>query len=161
MKKRKALKEKENKWKTLKKRFKSTEMRRPNANFERSKTLDERSSSLIRNYMTDEISVSDGSLKDESGSEIEEDRSPPNSGRRTFNVIWLFLIHFDTFWYIYYLWYWFAWLGNWGFCSNARTLTTTKFIYRRVPLSERVVVEAVHWRSTRMVRERGRTGTSI
>lgn len=87
MKKRKALKEKENKWKTLKKRFKSTEMRRPNANFERSKTLDERSSSLIRNYMTDEISVSDGSLKDESGSEIEEDRSPPNSGRRTFNVI--------------------------------------------------------------------------
>ena len=70
MKKRKALKEKENKWKTLKKRFKSTEIRRPHANFERSKTLDERSSSVVRSYMTK--ASSDDSLKDESEVESEE-----------------------------------------------------------------------------------------
>lgn len=97
MKKRKALKEKENKWKTLKKRFRSTEIRRPNANFTRSRTLDERSNSLVGSYMTDTISVSDGSLRDESEGEIEEEQSPPDSGNKTANLLSSEMICFTNF----------------------------------------------------------------
>ena len=89
-KKRKELQEKENKWKTLKKRFKSTEMRRSHvsferSHFERSKTLDERrSSSVARNYLVSKTISDDDSPKDESDVETEEDGNQSDSGKTFF-----------------------------------------------------------------------------
>lgn len=56
--------------------------------FERSKTLDERSSSVARNYLIKAIS-DDESLKEESEVETEEDKNSSNSG--TTNPRFIFL----------------------------------------------------------------------
>lgn len=66
--------EKENKWKTLKNRFKSTRIKRPKniVKFERSKTMKESSTLDYKSYVYDELSLSNDSIKDES-EELELD----------------------------------------------------------------------------------------
>lgn len=79
MKKRKELEEKENKWMMLKKRFKSTKIRKiTNLNFERSKTLKERTGIVHQNYLNNEISLSDHSVKDETDEETDEETDKEN-----------------------------------------------------------------------------------
>ena len=69
----------------MKKRFKSTKIKRRPTKFinaERSKTLEEKSSIAFKNYVINEISASDDSIKeDESECEFDNQKSDANQSK--------------------------------------------------------------------------------